>query len=312
MTATGTYIMTDDRRVESHLTTVAKQMLWYPIAYIILVLPIAAARFSSFSGVSVPFAVTIFAGAVFMLTGFVNAVLFCLTRNVLPGTWRQKFGIGSTIQSRARSTSVGSRSNQTWQSTATRVGTVGAGKNPTVLTVDVEKNVEIKYDETDSTPSFIQVGTPTMPTMPLPPPRVHGGDGQQADTDNSHAQQGPYPGPRDARKSIRIETDRGNYRSAGVHPASQANTGEPVVPQHRRNASGGLEGDIHGPASGLESPSFHPFATATPVSPNTRQARPSSILIIGHHANHTHPPWPRSGENGGGSDSGAHWTESNQ
>jgi len=185
-------------------------------------------------------------------------------------------------------------------------------KNPTVLTVDVEKNVEIKYDETDSTPSFIQVGTPTMPTMPLPPPRVHGGDGQQADTDNSHAQQGPYPGPRDARKSIRIETDRGNYRSAGVHPASQANTGEPVVPQHRRNASGGLEGDIHGPASGLESPSFHPFATATPVSPNTRQARPSSILIIGHHANHTHPPWPRSGENGGGSDSGAHWTESNQ
>src|SRR5260370_26482991 len=69
-TSDGARIVTGDLRVESHLTVVAKQMLWYPVAYTVLILPMAASRFSTFSGVSVPFPVTIFTAAVFMLHGF--------------------------------------------------------------------------------------------------------------------------------------------------------------------------------------------------------------------------------------------------
>jgi hypothetical protein len=79
-----------DGRRDPHLMQVARQMLWYPVAYTILVLPIAAARFSAFNGKGVPFAVTIFTSSIFMLSGFVNAVLFTATRRVvrLPSSWK--------------------------------------------------------------------------------------------------------------------------------------------------------------------------------------------------------------------------------
>lgn len=79
-----------DGRRDPHLMQVARQMLWYPVAYTILVLPIAAARFSTFNGKSVPLEVTIFTSSIFMLSGFVNAVLFTTTRRVIhfPSKWK--------------------------------------------------------------------------------------------------------------------------------------------------------------------------------------------------------------------------------
>ena len=79
-----------DGRRDPHLMQVARQMLWYPVAYTILVLPIAAARFSSFNGKKVPLEVTIFTSSIFMLSGFVNAVLFTTTRRVIhfPSRWK--------------------------------------------------------------------------------------------------------------------------------------------------------------------------------------------------------------------------------
>jgi hypothetical protein len=80
-----------DGRRDPHLMQVARQMLWYPVAYTILVLPIAAARFSAFNGKDVPFGVTIFTSSIFMLSGFVNAILFTTTRRViqLPSSWKR-------------------------------------------------------------------------------------------------------------------------------------------------------------------------------------------------------------------------------
>jgi len=54
------------------------------LAYTILILPIAASRFSSFAGDDVPFGVTVFTAAVFLLSGIVNVTLFTMTRRVLP------------------------------------------------------------------------------------------------------------------------------------------------------------------------------------------------------------------------------------
>jgi len=64
--------------------TIARQMLLYPIAYTILILPIAASRFSSFAGDDVPFGVTVFSAAIFLLSGIVNVTLFTMTRRILP------------------------------------------------------------------------------------------------------------------------------------------------------------------------------------------------------------------------------------
>jgi len=82
---------------QNHALKIARQMLLYPVAYTVVILPIAAARFCEWSGRSVPFAVTIFSDAVFMLSGVVNVLLFCAThrrilpaQSVVPG-WRGLF-----------------------------------------------------------------------------------------------------------------------------------------------------------------------------------------------------------------------------
>ncbi|KAI0930549.1 hypothetical protein AcV5_007233 [Taiwanofungus camphoratus] len=69
----------DDRSV-----SVAKQMLLYPVAYTVLILPIAVCRFVEWSGHNVPDAVTFFSDSVFLLSGLVNVTLFAATRRVLP------------------------------------------------------------------------------------------------------------------------------------------------------------------------------------------------------------------------------------
>ena len=190
----GTYIMTDDRHVASYLTTVAKHMLWYPIVYTILVLPVATSRLSTFSSLSVPFSVTIFTAAVFMLHGFVNTVLFCATRNILPSSWRQRFVLGTLF---------GGRGNATWSFTSTRIGTFGAIPIPTVMSVDVEKDVEVKYDAKFSSPT--------------PLPQAYGGSGKQANAYEHHMQRLSFPAPQDTRTSIRSKIDGDDeYDDLGV------------------------------------------------------------------------------------------------
>ncbi|KAJ7023757.1 hypothetical protein C8F04DRAFT_1133575 [Mycena alexandri] len=54
------------------------------VAYTVVILPIAAARFSDWAGKDVPFEVTIFCDTVFLLSGIVNVTLFTTTRRILP------------------------------------------------------------------------------------------------------------------------------------------------------------------------------------------------------------------------------------
>jgi hypothetical protein len=72
------------KQFENQALAIARQMLLYPVAYTIIILPIAASRFSSFAGNDVPFEVTTFSAAVFLLSGIVNVTLFATTRRVLP------------------------------------------------------------------------------------------------------------------------------------------------------------------------------------------------------------------------------------
>ncbi|KAI0641914.1 hypothetical protein C8Q79DRAFT_1113248 [Trametes meyenii] len=72
------------KSIDTHAVNIAKGMLLYPIVYVALVLPIAISRFTVWLGHEVPFAITIACDSIFLLSGFVNVVLFLTTRRVLP------------------------------------------------------------------------------------------------------------------------------------------------------------------------------------------------------------------------------------
>jgi len=68
-----------------HHTAIARQMLWYPIAYIAAILPISVARFLSFYDYKVAFPWTVFGGVLLGLSGVINVTLYSLTRpSLLP------------------------------------------------------------------------------------------------------------------------------------------------------------------------------------------------------------------------------------
>jgi len=72
--------------IDSAMLRIAANMVWYPVAYSLILVPVALARFSTFTGHHVPFWATIFTDTIFNLTGLVNASLLIYTRSVLPDT----------------------------------------------------------------------------------------------------------------------------------------------------------------------------------------------------------------------------------
>jgi hypothetical protein len=67
--STKAYHPESGTRSEQFARTIAKRMVWYPVAYTALLLPIAIARFVDWSGGRVPFEATIFCDCVFLLSG---------------------------------------------------------------------------------------------------------------------------------------------------------------------------------------------------------------------------------------------------
>ena len=284
-TNTGTYIVTEDRRIESHLTTVGKQMLWHPIAYTVLVLPFAASRCASFSGKEVPFSVTTITAAVFVLGGFVNAVLFCTTRNALPERWRRDLSIGTTLDSGRGDASLPSRTS----SARPRVeygARKGIGKTAVdfgVIDIHSEKDVEIQSSSRGRSPSTLRFDSPTTP------PRAHGRR-QRADSGSYRFRPLSFSPLRNAGLSIRSGVDDDSDPSfhlfdtglpTGVRPASKVEEVVNQVPDKLVHPSNQQRSAVQTPLLGLEIPtSFHPFDTGLPVRSHPRNARPTSIVTL--------------------------------
>jgi hypothetical protein len=265
-TSAEAYIAPDNRRVESHLTAVAKQMLWYPVAYTFLVLPVGATRFSATHGASVPFPITVVTAAVLMLSGFVNVVLFCMTRSVIPGRWRQRLSINATSYSRRHSVT-SSWGNSSWPS-STRKGT---GRSSFVLDINVEKAVEIRYDE-QPIPASDRFGLRSSPTSPACPLRTYDGR-QRADTYGSHIQHASFPPRRENRKSDCLE-EEDNVLNERVQQAHRPDTPEGGKSQRLVHTSRIREKGMSQSTIGLEAPaSVYPFSTAPLVDPDARPPR---------------------------------------
>ncbi|OCB89111.1 hypothetical protein A7U60_g3710 [Sanghuangporus baumii] len=72
--------------LDTAMLRVATFMVWYPVAYSLIIIPVALARLSSFADHRVPFWATITTDVIFNLTGLVNSILFISTRRILPDT----------------------------------------------------------------------------------------------------------------------------------------------------------------------------------------------------------------------------------
>lgn len=72
------------KEVDSQSVAIAKQMLIYPVAFTVLIFPMAVVRFIEWSGHAVPEAASSFSDAVYVFAGLVDVTLFLLTRRVLP------------------------------------------------------------------------------------------------------------------------------------------------------------------------------------------------------------------------------------
>jgi len=71
-------------RNEKYEHKIARQMLLFPIAYTIMILPIAFCRFLAWTGHDVPTALTIVSDFVYLLSGLVHVILFACMRRILP------------------------------------------------------------------------------------------------------------------------------------------------------------------------------------------------------------------------------------
>ncbi|KAG8934385.1 hypothetical protein FRC01_003342 [Tulasnella sp. 417] len=71
---------------ESYSLRIARRMLWCPVIYTAVVLPVAVCRWIEFGGGDVPIAATFVTDGIFLLSGAVNVALFVIARQVTPPT----------------------------------------------------------------------------------------------------------------------------------------------------------------------------------------------------------------------------------
>ncbi|KAJ3485474.1 hypothetical protein NLI96_g4923 [Meripilus lineatus] len=70
--------------IDTSMMRIVARMVWFPISYTILLLPISLARLMAFSGHKVPFWATILTGTIFNLQGLVNVIIWVCTRHLIP------------------------------------------------------------------------------------------------------------------------------------------------------------------------------------------------------------------------------------
>jgi hypothetical protein len=254
-------------------------MLRHPITYIMLVLPLAATRFSAFSGTSAPFPVIIFSASVFSLTGFVNAVLFCSARNVLPGGRTYGVSIVSTLGDE-RGDACSPSSTRQYTESNSREEAVETRRSP----ISLSRSVEGGDGEALPSPSF---GHPTSPTRPL---RAYGGR-QRADRDIRYTGCLPSSPSFNERMSTRTgvyAVGEGGDLSGEAHPADSTNTVAGTVLRHPLLTSRRRGTVMYQPAPGLEAPApVYPLSTAPPNTSDTRRSRSASIVTFGTAVNPT-------------------------
>ncbi|KAJ7742176.1 hypothetical protein DFH07DRAFT_836951 [Mycena maculata] len=70
--------------IDTVMLQAVQKMVWYPIMYTLLIIPITIARLSQFAGTDVPFWATVLGDVTFNLIGFANVVFLVTMRKLFP------------------------------------------------------------------------------------------------------------------------------------------------------------------------------------------------------------------------------------
>jgi hypothetical protein len=77
-----------NENAKKRMNNVSTTLLCYPIAYLCLIMPVTAARIAEFTGAPVPLPVVFFACGFYASTGYVNVILYTVTRKgIVDWTW---------------------------------------------------------------------------------------------------------------------------------------------------------------------------------------------------------------------------------
>jgi len=70
--------------LDTAMLSMSKLMVWYPIVYTALLIPITITRLASFAGDNVPFGATVIADIIYNLTGLFNVIIFIMLDRMFP------------------------------------------------------------------------------------------------------------------------------------------------------------------------------------------------------------------------------------
>jgi len=76
--------ITQDTMSTSSMNRVAQKLVWYPVSYTLILIPITVVRLVEFNGTTVPFWIVTTAAVIFNLMGFVNVILLVFIENSSP------------------------------------------------------------------------------------------------------------------------------------------------------------------------------------------------------------------------------------
>ncbi|KAF7308741.1 Git3 domain-containing protein [Mycena kentingensis (nom. inval.)] len=79
-----------------------QHMVWFPVMYSIILIPISLARLSSFAGANVPYWLTIICAIIFNITGLANVLLLHAKRRFFPDTQQLPLSFGTARPAPAR------------------------------------------------------------------------------------------------------------------------------------------------------------------------------------------------------------------
>ncbi|KAF9078015.1 hypothetical protein BDP27DRAFT_1252978 [Rhodocollybia butyracea] len=70
--------------IDSNMLKFAQSMVWFPVAYTVLLLPVTITRLNDFAGQRTPFAVIVFTDVLYNMIGLVTVILLITTRRYYP------------------------------------------------------------------------------------------------------------------------------------------------------------------------------------------------------------------------------------
>ncbi|KAI0687755.1 hypothetical protein BC835DRAFT_1286036 [Cytidiella melzeri] len=139
----------------------ALKMLVYPAAYTVTVLPIAVTRWLGFTGHQVPWAATVFADVVFASSGYLNVILFTVTRpRLLPDRTDGKEHASSMAQNMSATSPM---SPSTYHNRTT-MDTAEVQTSPTYSANPPMNPFKLHYEE-----SHMETSSTKMIFSPIPP-----------------------------------------------------------------------------------------------------------------------------------------------